>query len=246
MSTASPLIYVPRLDDLYSHTERFGLPLSLSSWPNFVAHVWAGVGPHRWYVFVALAAATGCGLLLTRQRGAGFYLLGTLGLPLVFSLAAGTGGQPRVYVYLLPFLCISVAVAADELRRRRLIFVPGSTHTVDSSDGVGRPWHLAGAPDGGLFFSAGEGDSSGVYFVDADTEVARQVAVLPGARGLALSNDGRTLYAVAVDDYDVWAFDVQDNGELLNRRAIAELFRGDGRYGRRDLQSAAPMPRRRA
>ena len=85
-----------------------------------------------------------------------------------------------------------------------------------------------------------------VYFVDADTEVARQIAVLPGARGLALSNDGRTLYAVAVDDYDVWAFDVQDNGELLNRRAIAELFRGDGRYGRRDLQSAAPTPRRRA
>jgi hypothetical protein len=50
---------------------------------------------------------------------------GTLGLPLVFSLAVGTGGQPRVYVYLLPFLCISVAVAADELRRRLLIFIPG-------------------------------------------------------------------------------------------------------------------------
>lgn len=116
---------------------------------------------------------------------------------------------------------------------------------VDSSDGVGRPWHLAGAPDGGLFFSAGEGDSSGLLR-RCRHRSRPQVAVHPGARGLALSNDGRTLYAVAVDDYDVWAFDVQDNGELLNRRAIAELFRGDGRYGRRDLQSAAPTPRRRA
>ncbi|HIG16209.1 MAG TPA: hypothetical protein EYQ31_02325 [Candidatus Handelsmanbacteria bacterium] len=111
------LIYVPRIDDLYSH-ERFGVPLSMATWPAFVTDVWYGIGPQRWYLSSTVVAAIGGLLLLRRQRLGGLYLLGIFALPLLFSLAVATGGQPRVYVYLLPLICIAVAVAADELRLR--------------------------------------------------------------------------------------------------------------------------------
>jgi peptidoglycan/LPS O-acetylase OafA/YrhL len=110
---------------------------------------------------------------------------------------------------------------------------------IDSSNTPGPPWYLAATGrDGGLFFSAGEGDSSGVYFIDAGGS-PRQVASLPEARGLGLSDDRRTLYAVAAGDVNVWAFDVGAGGELSNQRPVAELFRGDGRYGRADLERSA-------
>lgn len=115
--------------------------------------------------------------------------------------------------------------------------------SVDSTDSPGKPWHLASTSAGGLYFSAGEGDSSGVYYIDSVQDTPRQVATLPDPRGLALSTDGSTLYAVADGDYNVWAFDVGPSNSLLNRRAMAELFRGDGRYGRQDLErnyNAAP------
>ncbi|MBT3345462.1 MAG: acyltransferase family protein [Gemmatimonadetes bacterium] len=114
---------------------------------------------------------------------------------------------------------------------------------IDSSQYPGQPWHLASRPAGGLYFSAGEGDSSGVYYISDIGDTPIQVALLPNARGLSLSPDGGTLYAVADADFNVWAFDAATTGELSNRRAVAELFRGDGRYGRQDLQrsyNAAP------
>ncbi|MBT6626976.1 MAG: acyltransferase family protein [Gemmatimonadetes bacterium] len=126
---------------------------------------------------------------------------------------------------------------AMDLELSALTALEGSL--VDSTHTPMQPLHMAADRNGGVFFSAGEGDSSGVYFVDAGTKTPRQVAHLPEARGVTLSHDGRTLYAVAMGDYNVWAFDVGQTGKLSNQRVIAELFRGDGRYDRDDLHRTA-------
>ena len=67
-------------------------------------------------MFIGLVTALGAGLLLRRRRN-GIFLIGLLVLPLLFSLAVATGGQSRVYVYLLPFICIACAVTADAVAR---------------------------------------------------------------------------------------------------------------------------------
>lgn len=112
------LVYLPRLDDLYAHADRFGVPLAISTWPGFAGQVWSGVGPVRWTVPFAVVTAVGAGWLAAARPGPGLYLLGLLVLPLVLSLGLATGGQPRVYAYLLPLICTAVAVAADRVRLR--------------------------------------------------------------------------------------------------------------------------------
>ena len=111
------LVYVPRIDDLYTHAQRFGVPLSLTTWPAFVGDIWTGIGPRRWHLLIVTLAVVGNGLLLFTRRSRGFFLLAVLSLPPLFSLAVSTGGEPRVYVYLLPFVSIALATAADRFVR---------------------------------------------------------------------------------------------------------------------------------
>ena len=130
VAAVAALVYVPRLDDLYSHAQRFGVPLSVATWPAFVAHVWMGIGPQRWHACIALVSAAGSGLLLVVQHGRGLFLLAILALPLLMSLAVATGGEARVYTYLLPFALIAAVTAADGLIRRCHSILPA------------RPWAL--------------------------------------------------------------------------------------------------------
>lgn len=111
------LIYVPRLDLLYSHAERFGIPLSLTTWPGFVADVWSGIGPRRATLPAALATLVGGILLFVVRRGSGTFLLCVLGLPLLLSLGMSTGGQSRVYLFLLPFVLLSLSFLTIRLHR---------------------------------------------------------------------------------------------------------------------------------
>lgn len=111
------LVYLPHLDDLYVHAERFGVPLTIHTWPGFAAEVWRGVGPVRWPLAFALATAAGAARLVAQRRSAGLYLLGLLVFPLVLSLGVSTGGQPRVYVFLLPLVCIALGVLAEGAQR---------------------------------------------------------------------------------------------------------------------------------
>ncbi len=114
---------------------------------------------------------------------------------------------------------------------------------VDSTDSPGALGHLASDAGGGLFFSGGSGDSSGVFYLAAVADIPVAVADVTNARGLALSADGRRLWVNAAGDYTVWVFDVGEEGVLTNQRAFAELFRADGRYGRNDLErSVDPAP----
>ncbi len=114
---------------------------------------------------------------------------------------------------------------------------------VDSTTIPGVPGHLASDVGGGLFFSAGSGDTSGIFYLAAGADTPVAVADVTNARGLALSLDGRRLWVNAAGDYTVWVFDVGEEGVLTNQRAFAELFRADGRYGRDDLErSVDPAP----
>jgi hypothetical protein len=119
------LIYLPRVGELYAHAERFGVPLTLATWPGFVADVWHGIGPARGGLLLFPFALAALLRLLWMRRGAGLFLACALGLPLLFSLALSTGGQPRVYLYLLPVLLTCVAIGLDELRTHLQALLPG-------------------------------------------------------------------------------------------------------------------------
>jgi glucan biosynthesis protein C len=111
-----------------------------------------------------------------------------------------------------------------------------ATTLVDSTTSPGAPGHLVSDAGGGLFFSAGSGDSSGVFYLAAGADTPVPVADVTDARGLALSANGGRLWVNASGDYTVWVFDVGEGGILTDQRVFAELFRGDGRYGRDDVE----------
>ena len=90
-----------------------------------------------------------------------------------------------------------------------------ATTLVDSTTSPGAPGHLVSDAGGGLFFSAGSGDSSGVFYLAAGADTPVPVADVTDARGLALSANGGRLWVNASGDYTVWVFDVGegDRGE---------------------------------
>jgi gluconolactonase len=66
-----------------------------------------------------------------------------------------------------------------------------------------------------------------VYYIDPGGKVMRVVENLPGANGIILSPDEKTLYVNNRSEYIV-AFDVQQDGTVTNRRNYAKY---DGSMG---------------
>ena len=111
---------------------------------------------------------------------------------------------------------------------------------VDSSAERGMPQDLVADASGGLYFTtwrsgAGESQLGAVYYRDADGAIRPAFADSTlQVKGLALG-DG-VLFATAAGDTAVWAMAVAADGSLAERRAFAELFRADGRYGAEALE----------
>ncbi len=110
------LIYLPLLQDLRSHAQRFGEPLSITGFSDFVSSVWFAIGPPRLGWLMHLLTAWGLITLEGARRGAGLFLGSLLGLPLLLNLALGTQADPRVYVFLVPFSLLAIAAGTESLR----------------------------------------------------------------------------------------------------------------------------------
>ena len=130
-------------------------------------------------------------------------------------------------------------LAAVDLGSRRIVeldtegVVVGAL--VDSADSTGMHRRLIGDGRGGIFFTADAHDKGGgkVWHRSGAGELRIALAdeEVDAPNGLALSADGKTLFVNDVEDVRVWALEVGSDGSLSNRRAFAELFRADTRYG---------------
>jgi sugar lactone lactonase YvrE len=87
------------------------------------------------------------------------------------------------------------------------------------------------APDahGGIYFTASGDASHGpvtdgkVFFIAADGVISERAHHLRNANGVAVSQDGRTLYVVETDANDVLRFDIGADGTLAARRLFVNL-----------------------
>lgn len=122
---------------------------------------------------------------------------------------------------------------------RRIVELDGEGRVtralVDSADSTGTRRRLISDSHGGIYFTTyADGEGGGkVWYRNAAGElrVALEDEEVDAPNGLALSADGETLFVNDVEDVRVWALDVGSDGSLSNRRAFAELFRADTRYG---------------
>lgn len=111
---------------------------------------------------------------------------------------------------------------------------------LDSTVLDGRVRHLAANDAGGIYLSVESWDDTPgrILYRDPASGDAR-VVLETGARGtpvgLALAEGGRRLLFHA-DGPTLWACDVAANGGLGDPHPVGELFLGDGRYGRTDVE----------
>lgn len=85
------------------------------------------------------------------------------------------------------------------------------------------------APDkkGGVYFTGsgheGPAIDASAYYLTRDGKAVKVAYNLHNANGLAVSNDGKTLYLIETEDNRLIEFDIQDNGSLANRRVFLRL-----------------------
>jgi gluconolactonase len=128
---------------------------------------------------------------------------------------------------------------ADE-RTELWLVAPDGTHTVLAREYEGKPLNgpndLWIRPDGGLYFtdpfykrpwwdySVRPQDSEQVYFLPADRRTLRRVtADFVRPNGITGTPDGRTLYVADRAADRTFAFDIQPDGSLANKRLLCEL-----------------------
>jgi gluconolactonase len=117
---------------------------------------------------------------------------------------------------------------------------PAGKHTVVVKDYQGKllngPNDLWIRPDGGIYFSDPfykrpywnrgpmEQDRQCVYFLAADhRQLTRAAADLAQPNGLIGTPDGKTLYVADIGARRTYAYDVQTEGTLVNKRLFCEL-----------------------
>lgn len=111
------------------------------------------------------------------------------------------------------------------------ISAKGETLTPYDKDSEGRPFIGPNdfAPDkkGGIYFTGsgheGPAIDASVYYITPDGKVIREATDLHNANGLAVSNDGKTLYLIETEDNRLIAFDIGDDGSLSKRRVFLRL-----------------------
>ena len=117
---------------------------------------------------------------------------------------------------------------------------PGGTRTVLAKSYEGKPLNGPNdvwvRPDGGLYFTdpfykrdwwaygARPQDSEQVYFLSADWKTLRRVtADFVRPNGIIGTPDGRTLYVADIGAGKTYAFDIQADGSLANKRLQCDL-----------------------
>ncbi len=110
LTLVTALIYLPLIDALRLHAQTFGQPLSFLTFPAFLTSVLDHIGPLRWTGVVQALSLWGLITLEGARRGAGFFLGGLIGFPLLLNLLLGTQAEPRVYLFLVPFHLIAAAI----------------------------------------------------------------------------------------------------------------------------------------
>jgi|GEM_PF-271965 glucans biosynthesis protein C len=130
-------------------------------------------------------------------------------------------------------------LAAVDIQGKRIVEldVEGRilTTLVDSSSSIGLPGRLVGDIRGGIYFTAkveGSEENAIYYFSPEDRSLTTVKEELPDQTSMALAADGSTLFLVNPEDNHIWASTVLTDGSLGDRRRFAELFLGNGRYGR--------------
>jgi len=90
------------------------------------------------------------------------------------------------------------------------------------SDEMYQPNDLAIAPDGTLYASDPNwNDGTGqVWRIDKDGKVKRVAEKIGTANGIEVSPDGKTLYVNESVQRNVWAFDIEPDGSLKNKRLL--------------------------
>jgi len=116
-----------------------------------------------------------------------------------------------------PHIGIAIVYPAEQAR-----FVAESYHGMPFV----APNDLSMARDGGIYFTdPGEGAqrAHAIYYVKPSGEVILATDNLGSPNGLVLSRDEKTLYAVDARSEYFYAYDVQSDGSLGNRRNFARL-----------------------
>ena len=111
------------------------------------------------------------------------------------------------------------------------ISADGKTLPPYEKDSEGRPFTGPNdfAPDtkGGIYFTGsgheGPAIDASVYYIEPDGKVIREASDLHNANGLAVSNDGKTLYLIETEDNRLLAFDIAADGSLSKRRVFLRL-----------------------
>jgi glucans biosynthesis protein C len=130
-------------------------------------------------------------------------------------------------------------LAAVDIQGKRIVELDAQgcilATLVDSSSSIGLPERLVGDARGGIYFTA-EAEESGenaIFYLSPEGQSFTMVeAGLPNRTSMALDADGSTLFLSNPEDSHIWASAVLADGSLADRHRFAELFLGNGRYGR--------------
>ena len=106
-----------------------------------------------------------------------------------------------------------------------------------------RPNDLVIDKKDGIYFTLPSDKPSAVYYIPAGGQ-ATKVAEAPGAHGIQLSPDEKTLYSADSGGEYLIAFDVQPDGKLTNRRNFGKYT--GSRKAPRATPTASPSTARGA
>lgn len=133
----------------------------------------------------------------------------------------------------------TLVACADE-KTELWAIAPDGSHTVLAREFNGKPLNgpndIWVRPDGGLYFtdpfykrewwSYNERPQDGehVYFLSADRKTLKRVTTdLAQPNGIIGAPDGKTLFVADIRAGKTWAYDIQPDGTLTNKRLLCEL-----------------------
>ena len=104
--------------------------------------------------------------------------------------------------------------------------LPAYTHDRDGNPFVG-PNDFAPDGHGGIYFTCsgtpGPVIDGKIFYLAADGTIAQKAANVHSANGIAVSNDGKTLYAIETEDNRLIQFKIGPHASLSDRRVFLNL-----------------------